>query len=211
MTLVQYFKRFKTNTIHIIGPFFDGETLPSEPLIFIDRGAEYRKSSEGFSVGDGDSTDRKLDLLLDQKKDFSDLAFVLQSIPKSFKKIILLGFLGHRKDHELMNFAEVHSFLKKKKGVEVRFDRSVVAFPRGKWSIEVHGVFSLFSFESVKLKLTGNCDYKIDGKKKFQALSSHGLSNHGQGEIKISCDRPVFVFLNYVRKTDSSPFSGLVL
>lgn len=196
MELKVYLQSFSTsNTLYIVGPFYD-ESIPfTEPVVFVDRGVFFRKTSEGVSVGDGDSAGFKLQHQLEHDKDLSDLAFVLENIPSHFERVHLLGFLGHRKDHELMNWAEAHRCLKSSTARKVlHFDQSIQAFSKGQWSITVRGTFSIFSFEPCDVKLTGQCKFKIEGFSSLKALSSHGLSNEGFGDIEISTTGPVFLF-----------------
>lgn len=193
MSLADYLGGLSSDHLYIIGPFFQG-TLPlSTALVFVDRGADLRIDQEGYSVGDGDSASVLLDEKLDPKKDFSDLAYVFFHIPKKIKKISLLGFLGGRRDHELMNFAEAHRFLRDHPGTQLDFENQVIGYSAGTWGFEVHGAFSLFAFEKLTLALSGKCEYPVQGV--FQELSSHGLSNVGSGATSLMTNSPVFVFL----------------
>ena len=182
--------------LQIVGPFFDESVALKEPVIFVDGGVQYRKRNIGFSVGDGDSSSVPLDQKLNAEKDFSDLSFVLKRIPENLQKIYLLGFLGHRQDHQLMNLAEVHRFLKTKVNVPTRaqFDQSLFAVSKGNWKFDIHGIFSLFSFEEITLSLSGACKYRLGPNEKFQQLSSQGLSNVGHGEIQLTVTSPLFIF-----------------
>lgn len=107
----------------------------------------------------------------------------------------MLGFLGGRKDHELINFAEAHSYLKNiNNSTAVHFDKSISAYSQGKWTININGTFSLFAFEPLRLQVSGECEYLISKDIDFKHLSSHGLSNVGNGEVAITCDGPIFLF-----------------
>lgn len=182
--------------LQIVGPFYDRSTALVEPVIFVDKGAEFRIGNIGISVGDGDSTSLQLDQKLNPQKDLSDLAFVLENISDEFTQIELLGFLGGRHDHQLMNWAEVHRFLNfnLKNPTLVRFDKKIFVVSRGMWKLNIHGLFSLFSFETNEITLSGACDYPLLPDKKFKALSSMGLSNVGRGEINITVTSPLFIF-----------------
>lgn len=193
MSLADYLDGLSTEHLYLIGPFFQG-TLPlTQALVFVDRGADFRVGDEGYSVGDGDSASVLLDEKLDAKKDFSDLAYVFSHIPPQIHRITLLGFLGGRRDHELMNLAESHRMLRDRPGVRVDFENHIFGYSAGTWDLEIKAQFSLFSFEKNHLSLTGECEYPVQGH--FQELSSHGLSNVGRGRIRLSCEAPVFVFL----------------
>lgn len=201
MSLKDYFRQFSNSELQVIGPFFNSLAFSAshlkEPVVYVDGGAQFRGGKPGFSVGDGDSSTVRMDEKLQTNKSFSDLAFVLHNIPSSFSVIYLFGFLGHRSDHEIMNFAEAHEFLKNaKQSVKVYFDKKIIALSPGIWNFAIQGIFSVFGFEEVSLQLTGQCDYQILPTQPFSARSSQGLSNQGRGEIRIVCDKPVFLFLN---------------
>lgn len=200
MEIKKYLEPFKAISnscrLQIIGPFFDLSSPLQDPVIFVDGGAQFRSGTMGLSVGDGDSTTISMDQKLNAEKDFSDLSFVLENISDEFTKIDLLGFLGHRNDHQLMNWAEVHRFLKVKtiKQAFVRFDNKIVVVACGSWKVNIHGIFSLFSFEPNKISLSGPCDYPIHAEDNFKPLSSQGLSNVGHGEISLTVTSPLFIF-----------------
>lgn len=199
MTLKDYLLSLSKdeNQIHLIGPLFSGLSLPKEPTIFVDGGTRFRKDKRGFSVGDGDSSAGDLDELISKEKDFSDLTYVLNHLGHRFNQIYLFGFLGGRKDHELINFAEIHQFLlPQEQKVKVLFDEQVIALSKGAWEIEIHGVFSTFLFEKTQVTLSGNCRYTASDTHSVRYLSSHGLSNEGSGLVKIKTNGPVFLFLS---------------
>lgn len=179
-----------------MGPFFSSPEQLIEPVIFVDAGVKYRDGVVGFSVGDGDSSTVPMDQKLSPKKNYSDLAFVLKQAPEGIKKLNLLGFLGHRLDHQLMNWAEVHRYLKKQKNQQVvcQFDQSIYAVSEGSWQLTINGLFSLFSFSEIKISLTGACDFPVLKTDNFTPLSSHGLSNNGHGEIQLINTEPLFIF-----------------
>ena len=192
--LEKYLEEFShESTLYIIGPLASEISVNTLPLIFVDGGARFRKGAEGISLGDGDSFEGELDLKLNKNKDFSDLSFALKHIPQHFSEIHLIGFLGERRDHELMNLGEVSLFMKTRTGeTKVFFDTSIIAFASGSYKIEHAGTFSLFGFEDSDLSVAGDCDYPFKGE--LRGLSSHGLSNIGSGEISILTSRPLFFF-----------------
>ncbi|MFN8791461.1 MAG: hypothetical protein ACK5Y2_08410 [Bdellovibrionales bacterium] len=198
MTLHEYLSGTSgSQTLWIVGPFYNERSHYSEPVVFVDRGVFFRKHQEGVSVGDGDSAGQKLQHQLESTKDLSDLAFVLENIPDHFERLILLGFLGARRDHELMNLAEAHRCLKRSsRSRTVLFDQSVQALSKGKWSLQIQGTFSIFAFEPVELFLLGDCRFPLQPPSQLRALSSHGLSNQGFGTVKIETSGPLFLFLN---------------
>jgi len=176
-------------------------------VVFVDRGVFFRKQQEGVSVGDGDSAGQKLQHQLEPNKDLSDLAFVLENIPDHFERLVLLGFLGERRDHELMNLAEAHRCLKRSgRSRTLLFDDSVQALSKGQWSLQIQGTFSVFAFEPVEFSLQGDCRFPLQPPNAFRALSSHGLSNQGFGTVKIETSGPLFLFQNF--ESSNSEFSS---
>lgn len=186
------------------------------PTIYVDGGSNFRfeggwagglqteepaiiSSVPLISVGDGDSASGKLDEVLPAHKDYSDLAFVLRSLPPHIVAVEMLGFLGERRDHELANLGEVHAFLKTRTEfcrVEIHsVDQTVFAFARGTLTIDIKGTFSVMVLEPAAVSIEGACEYKLPGDVVLQPASSHGLSNEGHGEILVTSDQPCFVFL----------------
>jgi thiamine pyrophosphokinase len=185
------------------------------PTIYVDGGSDFRadggwaaaqltpakeKSSIPLiSIGDGDSAAGKLDEVLPAHKDYSDLAFVLRSLPQNIVAIEMLGFLGERRDHELANLGEVHAFLKTRADfcrVEIHSaEQTVFAFARGTLTIDIAGTFSVMVLEPAAVRIEGACEYKLAGDVVLQVASSHGLSNVGHGAVEITSDQPCFLFL----------------
>lgn len=198
MDIKNYLASQQTNkAINIIGPLFQGVNDFKEPVVYVDGGAKYKRDNKGFSVGDGDSFSGRLDESLPTDKDYSDLSYVLKNIPPYFEIINLLGFLGGRKDHELINLAEVHMFLgNSSTRRRVSFDQEIIAFSAGKWSFSIEGIFTLFAFEKNEIKLDGKCKYPIE--KELAPLSSHGLSNIGSGNVHLENNAAVFIFCDKV-------------
>lgn len=194
MTLKEYLNQFeKNNILHIVGPLVEENLKIKEPVIFVDGGIKFKCEKKlGVSVGDGDSTKEKMDFLLPVDKDISDLGYVLKNIGR-FPFIKLSGFLGGRKDHELINLLEVHSYLSQLTESKVHFDEKIIVLSKGEWTLNVEGLISLLCFEKIDLKMNGECKYKIQ--RTLTERSSHGLSNEGFGEIKIKTDGVVFIFI----------------
>ena len=193
--LDEYLDRFKTsNEIHLVGPLTGGSRDYPEPVIFVDGGGDYRIQKTGISVGDGDSAISEMDVKLNYSKDYSDLAFVLNYLPRQLKKIYFHGFLGGRRDHELMNLAEIHRFLQGKNSTRVSMEDNVLAFSAGDYEFEINGLFSVFLFADTTVEIAGDCEYPTNKGKKIIPLSSHGLSNIGKGMVNLKCNGPVFIF-----------------
>jgi len=197
MSIERYLDRFQgEKKLTLVGPFCAPSVRLEEPVIFVDGGTDCRQSGCGIAVGDGDSFDGELDVLLSPDKDFSDLAFALADVPSGFVEIRLLGFLGGRRDHELFNLGEVHQFLVTRTSpVQVLFDDRVVAYSAGRWSFCRHGGFSLGVLEESRIRVEGDCLYQCTEPTLFKPFTSFGLSNIGSGIIQLECWRPVFVFL----------------
>ena len=114
MNLDQYLEDIfrSSKSINLIGPLYSSEFSFDGPTVYIDGGVNFKQDDTGFSLGDGDSSSARLDQTLNPMKSYSDLAYALQQISKyKFKELKLFGFLGGRKDHELINLLEVHRFL----------------------------------------------------------------------------------------------------
>lgn len=217
MSIDEYLHRFDhSRRITLVGPM---PLQPSEaaahsdnsqePVIWVDGGANHRRQGAermGYSVGDGDSFCGQLDHYLHTDKDQSDLAFVLERLPAHFVEVILLGFLGARRDHELFNLGEVHHFLRAaKQPTRARFEHGVYAYSRGEWVFECHGVFSLAVLEPTKITLVGACKFQLTTPTKIAPLSSLGLSNRGFGTITLNTRAPAFVLKPQARQSDDRP------
>ena len=192
--------------INIIGPMVDRKNIPkiSGPIIFVDGGKKFDKyfpkedicgeSRPTFSLGDGDSYEGDLDLTIEKEKDFSDLNYAFRIIPTHIKEIHLIGFLGGRKDHELINLGECHQFLIKNSDTKVIFDLSEIeSFSPGDIKVNIEGIFSILSLTENNLGISGNCKYHLSYPSKVSPFSSHCLSNIGSGNIHIQSDRPIFL------------------
>ena len=180
--------------MHLVGPLFQGEQSFVDPVIFVDGGTSYRQQDEGLAVGDGDSHRGDLDERLNPNKDYSDLSYVLASLPAHFNEASLQGFLGGRRDHEWANLGEAHAFLKQRhQPMQVHFESLISGFTAGEWQLEINETFSLLCLETARVKMTGACQYRLNQKTRLEPLCSHGLSNIGNGTITLKTDGPVFV------------------
>ena len=180
-----------------IGPQGTTQIPFTDPVIFVDGGSRLRSGTQGISVGDGDSYHGILDYQLDREKDFSDLAYALSLVGDHFRCLKLHGFLGGRRDHELLNFGEVHHFLQQKTlPTEVQFDQHVSAFSAGQWQTQAQGTFSIVAFAPAAISLSGQCKYPIEAGSTLRPVSSLGLSNEGYGTIQLDIASPVFIFHN---------------
>ena len=202
------FKSILTKAVEVtlIGPLLTKHPQKVDhPFIYVDRGDHYKQlirkaSKEGYfdiAVGDGDSSEAPLDITLPSQKNYSDLKFALDLLPSNIKKANLWGFLGGRRDHEFLNFGEVHnSLLKSLPNTVFSFEELVYAKNKGILKLEINGTFSLVVFQKTEVKIEGNCQYKLPKFTEISAFSSHGLSNLGQGEVIIEANAPFFLFLS---------------
>ena len=183
-----------TSCLTVIGPLAKSLPKPSHPTIFVDGGAKLDFRRSGLRVGDGDSSTLDLDVRLPFEKDISDLGFVLQSLPLTVKDIYMIGFLGERRDHEWINLGESHRFLRMRKQTQIFFDESGTFFSSGEFDFEIQGLFSLLTFSPTLIQMTGACRYPLPEAKLIHPLSSHGLSNEGNGFIHFQCDQPALIW-----------------
>ena len=220
MSIDEYLRRFtRARRVTLVGPLplAAGEACGTagaegfeesfaegfeEPLIWVDGGADHRDAhahvggGKGFAIGDGDSARGALDQYLRTDKDCSDLAHVLRRLPAHFGEVVLRGFLGARRDHELFNLGEVHHFLAAAKTpARARFDRSVFGYSKGEWKFTADGVFSLAVFAATEVELAGACQFPLPAAATIAPLTSLGLSNRGFGEITLRARGPVFIFM----------------
>ncbi len=193
----RYLQPFAGRRVTLLGPMLTA-TPPrralEEPLIWVDGGADFSAGHGGLSVGDGDSARRPLQQRLPANKDYSDLAYVLRRLPGNFREVVLLGFLGGRRDHELFNFGEVHHFLAAKTHTQARFERAAYGYSQGEWRFCAHGVFSLATFAATTATLLGACEFPLSTPTEIRPLTSLGLSNRGYGDITLRAHGPVFIF-----------------
>ena len=198
----------------LVGPMLtqeEYELIPSDgPLLMVDGGADslnkfdFKGCTSHFKVGDGDSATHDMDVKLPPKKDYSDLAYALTLLPKEIKKIKLFGFLGGRKDHELINFGEAHQYLLgKKTKTFLIFSEEFLFLSEGKWSLDGKGSsFSLMALDKPRVSLRGKVEYEIEDMTPVEPLSSKFLSNYAHGDFELSCTSPVFLYGEGLRVKD---------
>ena len=187
-SLNEYFDTFKDITsLTILGPQdIDLNFTFQEPVIYVDGGSRH-KCSGGIIVGDGDSSIVEVDIKLPVSKNYSDLKFVLDSIPSSVKEIQALGFLGGRKDHELINWGEFFNFLSKREQCRLILSQSITLFSPGNYEVKIQGGFSLINYQTEFIKISGDCEYAYSGQPE-SSHSSQFLSNIGHGLVNINSE-----------------------
>jgi thiamine pyrophosphokinase len=190
--------------VTMVGPLHQQQHHPIAPTVYVDGGGVFAASGPVENpvvfVGDGDSgADVELDELLPAEKDYSDLAFVLRGLPQSVDHVDMLGFMGGRRDHDLCNMGEVHSFLHSRSHfTQVQLtgpDTRVIGFCKGRMTIEIRGHFSVFVLETAAVRIAGACKYQLTREKPLSPLSSVGLSNVGSGLVEIESGSPAFIVL----------------
>ena len=186
------------------------QSLESDtPMLIIDGGLNHidqlssLKQYPIFTIGDNDSnkTERLPDILLEVQKDFSDLSCGLSLISdvstENPLKVTMLGFLGGRLDHEIINLGEISSFLKSTKSkCDIYISNKVISTNQNTLTIDTHKSFSVISFHDVKLTITGECEFTLPKSINLSSLSSRALSNKGFGKVTIKSNDVFFVILN---------------
>lgn len=180
---------------------------PETQVFFVDGGLIHREKFQkhaphllknALSIGDGDSS-KELMKIKKTDQNISDLAFFLQTIKgkKEIETYQFVGFLGGRLDHQLFNLGELSLFSKKLIGKiipKILMENKVEFLVAGTHQVNIDGNFSLGSFEVNRIKLSGHCLYQSKKWLTLSPLSSRGLSNQGQGLIKIETLAPLAIF-----------------
>lgn len=188
----------------LVGPMGPklADFLGNNPILCVDGGADFTPRMDIW-VGDGDSAINVFEspniFKFAPQKSESDLALALSLLSQSSPRTLhLWGFVGGRKDHELLNLGEVMHYLENKTNAEVIFydgnQRPVYRLlASGDWVFPHTGIFSVASTTNVKLKILGNVSYPLTTFTDLPPLSSLGLSNSAQGEVQIINQGPVLV------------------
>lgn len=189
----------------LVGPM--GPQIPEElithPVLCVDGGADFCEHLDVW-VGDGDSHQKIIKceniFRFPPQKDSSDFALALSLFTTSGPVTLhCWGFLGGRKDHEILNYGAVLRFLEKSPASQVNFylpDHKVAVkcVAQGEWKLNHSGLFSLASIKNIPIKLLGKCLYKLEQETVLEPLSSLGLSNEAQGEFTLITQGPVMIF-----------------
>lgn len=186
----------------LMGPMalqFPDENLRRDKvLIGVDGGVwiEYH-SLYDVTLGDGDSlkTSLSLDHHYSTDKNESDLALALKLLPPDLYSLELWGFWGGRDDHQWVNLGEVFHWQNQSAIVTIyRPEKAPIRlFPAGVHKITSTHTFTLLSLEEAHFSIQGQCRWPLS-RTKISKLSSHLLSNKGQGEMTIECDHKFFCF-----------------
>ncbi|MBA2404844.1 MAG: hypothetical protein H0V66_08740 [Bdellovibrionales bacterium] len=189
----------------LVGPM--GPALPEKLLahsvLGVDGGARFCSRMDLW-VGDGDSYLETVKCeniyRFPADKATSDLALALTFFKTSDSVVLhCWGFLGGRKDHEILNFGEVLHFLDNTPRSEVHFYQTdgqlaLKCLASGVWNFEHQGTFSLASIKNIKIKIEGACLYPLTSETELPPLSSLGLSNVAKGKFTLTNNGPVMIF-----------------
>jgi thiamine pyrophosphokinase len=193
----------KEQIISIIGPLASKVKSNTNLILAVDGGAKFRpsknRSKNYISLGDNDSYQGQLDILLPKNKDLSDLQFAFNFIGKNAQFIFMKGFISNKKekrfDHLLSLFGTVFLHSKKYQSL-IWIDDDLLMLPKGEHHINIHSGFGLITFEPTNISLTGKVKYAQKTKKKIMPLSSLAGSNLGSGLVKITNDKACLLCLN---------------
>ena len=188
-----------------VGPM--GPVLPSnmghQAILAVDGGARFCSHMDIW-VGDGDSHFESINCKniyqFPPKKSESDLTLALSFFHHSGPVLLhFWGFLGGRRDHEILNFGEVLNFLQMSPGTEVIFydhNKKVAmkCLGAGHWQLNYQGTFSLVTVKNTKIKLSGACLYPLEEETELNSLSSLGLSNEASGDFTLINQGPIMIF-----------------
>jgi thiamine pyrophosphokinase len=170
--------------------------LKSLPILAIDKGADQLNQTDSLiKLGDGDSSKLEMDIKLNPIKNQSDLAVGLDFLGQNTKKVHLYGFLGLRKDHELINIGEIYKYVLKT-GSTALVEDKISILPKGKNQLSINSTFSLLTLIDNEITLNGDCKYKLELPTRIEVLSSHGLSNEGFGKIDLNSTNPIILMVN---------------
>ena len=188
----------------LVGPMGPrlSEIHRSFPIVGVNGGAHFCDEMDLW-IGDGDSfagpIRSKHILTFPSKKAQSDLALAFALFNEAPSVTLhCWGFLGGRRDHELLNFGEALRFLKRKSDSQITFYDAhgrgqIRCLGPGSWGLNHHGLFSLASLETVNVKLQGACEYPLENLTPLPALSSLGLSNSASGKVELTTDGALMI------------------
>lgn len=166
--------------------------------IFVDRGIIHSKNPKNIvTIGDGDSSLKKMLIQFPKNKDKSDLSLAFNLIKHKNITIYLRGFfpingIEKRFDHLLANLGEAYVHAKKKHNI-IDFNKNIRIYPAGEHQLYFNGKFSLICFEISRLKLIGHIQFPISDQRKIQPLQSDLISNSAKGKFKLITNRPILL------------------
>lgn len=143
------------------------------------------------SIGDGDSSDRELDIHYSEDKAQSDLTLALGYIRmhSSTKRLRAFGFSGERLDHHLIGLGCFKRHIDALKGVQARIDSHCLILSPGQWRGHLEAsTVSLLSLEETLLTLEGGWKWPLQNRtcKILDDLLLSNQCNDAQLTIKTS-------------------------
>lgn len=152
-------------------------------------------------LGDGDSgvPPDHIPSILKPTQDMTDLQFTLETLRAgAWRRLHLAGFTGGRMDHALANIGVIDAEMR----VRDSFEQAVVYrasgavawrhFAAGAQSFRSEGLFSLLTVSAGEVSLSGACAYPAH-RLALPPLSPRGISNVGDGEIRVESSVPFIV------------------
>ena len=181
----------------------DAHGIANAPQVAIDGGIAFAHKPFLWA-GDADSGTKPTDIQaikVKKSQDETDLRFCLNGIRLwSWRELHLFGFVGQRRDHEIVNFGEIYGEMKRRaafsRGVFYSNNFTVLAvfYAAGEHTFSHHGLFSVIAFEPSKISLSGSCRFPAQDLA-LDTLSGAGISNEASGEVRLRSDAvPIAVF-----------------
>tara|TARA_B100000925_G_C22003482_1_gene472470 strand:+ start:1771 stop:2400 length:630 start_codon:yes stop_codon:yes gene_type:complete len=186
-------------TVLLVGPCAQTAELNNyskSQIIYVDGGGKYMSyPKNGFLIGDNDSLNQEnndFDLLFASEKDFSDLMGTLNLLGDSQKEVILSGFSGGRLDHFFCVLGDCFNHLRIYKETIIYLDKNIVIYPAGSHKLNFNDNFSLLSFDTNTIDLTGKIAYPCENLTTYPG-SGQLLSNKAEGKFLLKSDHPIAI------------------
>lgn len=189
--------------INLIGPLKLYSPIIDKSIfsIIIDGGQNHNINfPSSLSLGDQDSSNNVVDILLPRDKDYSDYSKALDYIDSQTSIINCYGLFGGRLDHQLAIIGETCDLLSRQKSkFNFYHDKKIkmCILSPGNWKFSQKNEFSLHSLAAQKIKITGNIKYTLSEYTYIKPLSSHTISNIAYGQFEILCERPLVIYFNH--------------
>ena len=183
------------------------KSLKEPPIYFIDGGGAFKEiivSVTSFHIGDGDSSKElgsEFPIIgLNKEKDESDLVHGLRHYYKGISdkepltQLHFYGFIGGELSHQLAVFGDSSSMIRQNEAF-IFYDHEAIKKAelfRGTRNFKKKGLFSLFTFSSQKISISGEVAYQTN-KKDFTPFSSLGLHNLSEGPFSIESNEPTLI------------------
>lgn len=212
--------------------FLKNKDEQSHFFIFVDGGSQHinQLTTEGnfstqslfyLSLGDGDSTPKKLDIKYKAEKNQTDFDLALKLTGAKLESIEFWGFHGGLFDHQLAVLGDLYHWIKTRYSEhstlsplgQIYCENEDVLFPIARsphldksleqsarpfdWIINFrhYGRFSVLSLEETTFNIKGHCRYQVVDELTTFPLSGRTISNWGGGEIEIKATNPFFIII----------------